>query len=127
MNGAVDAALRRHATRALALVATLVAGSASAVDDDLASVRTAYALTVRHAIQASLVFPPGLDGTSCRVAIEQGDDGVVTSIERLACDDTVLAAAVERAIRRASPLPRPDDPRVSEPRIVLTLTVPGSR
>ncbi|WP_440225216.1 cell envelope integrity protein TolA [Dokdonella sp. MW10] len=109
----------------MAIVAMPCAGFAEEGGDGLASARTTYALAVRQAIQAHLVFLPGLEGTSCRVAIEQ-DDGLVTSIERIACDDAVLAAAVERAIRRASPLPRPGDARVSEPRIVLTLTVPAS-
>lgn len=71
-----------------------------------------YAAKIRIAIRNKIVLPPGIQGNPEAVfAVNQLPGGDVLSVQlKRSSGIPALDAAIERAIRSASPLPRPDDP-----------------
>jgi len=64
------------------------------------------------------------EGAVCKVRIVQADDGEVRSAEPFDCDDHPgLAASVMLAVRQASPLPLPHDPKVFRRTLVIVFRV----
>ena len=70
-----------------------------------------YADKVRGKIRGNLVQPPGLKGNpTVRFVVSQLPNGEVLDVRlRKASGNTLYDDAVERAIRKSSPLPLPDD------------------
>lgn len=73
-----------------------------------------YKALIQQAVQRNWKQPASaVAGVECRVSVQQLPSGDVVSVRVESCngDDAVLQS-VERAVRAASPLPRPDDARL---------------
>lgn len=82
----------------------------------------AYAL-VRH-VQRNYRKPPGApDEFTCQLRMQLLPDGTVTNVRILkSCGDALLDRAVEDAVYRSSPMPRPADPTVFERDLTINFT-----
>jgi colicin import membrane protein len=82
----------------------------------------AYAL-VRH-VQSNYRKPPGApDDFACQLRMQLLPDGTVTNVRILkSCGDALLDRAVEDAVYRSSPMPRPADPSVFERDLTINFT-----
>jgi colicin import membrane protein len=81
-----------------------------------------YAAKVRGKIRGNIVLPPGLQGNPEAVfEVNQLPSGEVLSVKvRKSSGNPQLDAAIERAILKSSPLPKPDQPELFE----RTLKIP---
>lgn len=75
-----------------------------------------YAAKVRGKIRGNIVLPPGIQGNPEAVfEVTQLPSGEVLSVKvRKSSGNAFLDTAIERAIRKSSPLPKPDDPALFE-------------
>lgn len=70
-----------------------------------------YATKIRNKIRGNIVLPPGIQGNPEAIfEVNQLPTGEVLSIRlKRSSGNPVLDAAIERAIHKSSPLPKPDD------------------
>ena len=75
-----------------------------------------YAAKVRGKIRGNIVLPPGIQGNPEAIfEVTQLPSGEVLSVKvRKSSGNQTLDAAIERAILKSSPLPKPDDPGLFE-------------
>ncbi|WP_294272778.1 energy transducer TonB [Propionivibrio sp.] len=75
-----------------------------------------YAAKVRGKIRGNIVLPPAIQGNPEAVfEVTQLPSGEVLSVKvRKSSGNLTLDAAIERAILKSSPLPKPDDPGLFE-------------
>jgi membrane protein involved in colicin uptake len=83
-----------------------------------------YANSLIERIERRWVYPKRSRGKTCRILVTQADDGEVRDARILSCDSDELADSVYAAVFRSSPLPRPADPAIFNPRLELTFVVP---
>lgn len=71
-----------------------------------------YASKIRGKIRGNIVLPPNLQGNPEAIfEISQLPSGEVLDVkQKRSSGNPALDAAIERAIRKSSPLPKPDDP-----------------
>ncbi len=71
-----------------------------------------YANKIRVRVRSNIALPPSIQGNPEAVfMVDQLPTGEVLDVRlKRSSGNTALDAAIERAIRRSSPLPRPDDP-----------------
>jgi colicin import membrane protein len=76
---------------------------------------------VMRAIERQWNKPPSArPGVVCTVNITQAPTGTVLSVQAGECNgDEALRQSIEVAVKRASPLPTPEDPRLFERTVVL--------
>ena len=83
----------------------------------------AYRLMVMRAVESKWIKPPSArPGVVCTVNITQAPSGTVlsVSVQSGECNgDEALRQSIENAVRHASPLPTPEDPRLFERTVVL--------
>ncbi|HQR04830.1 MAG: TonB C-terminal domain-containing protein [Proteobacteria bacterium] len=87
-----------------------------------ANARDIYIARIRGKIRGLLVPPPGIPGNPVAVFdVSQLPGGEVLSVRlQQTSGYPILDAAIERAIRKASPLPKPDNPDLFERDLRLT-------
>jgi len=109
-----DEAARRQAERA---------AQAQAEGERLDRVAEWAHALVRH-VQNNYRKPPGApDAFACQVRLQLLPDGTVTNFRILKnCGDALLDRAVEDAVFRSSPMPRPADPSVFESDLTINFT-----
>lgn len=71
-----------------------------------------YASKIRGKVRGNIVLPPGIQGNPEAIfEINQLPGGEVLEVKlKRSSGNPALDAAIERAIRKSSPLPKPDDP-----------------
>lgn len=69
-----------------------------------------YQNKIRVKVRGNIVLPPGLGGNpEARFEVDQLPDGTVVDVRlKRSSGDAALDLAIERAIRKSSPLPKPD-------------------
>ncbi|MDH5485101.1 MAG: cell envelope integrity protein TolA [Gammaproteobacteria bacterium] len=79
----------------------------------LQALRAQYVLQIVAHVEKRWIQPAKLQqGWQCEVSVQQNALGDVTQVKMLRCTgDEAFRSSVERAIRRASPLPSPADPQ----------------
>ena len=87
----------------------------------------AYAVSIKHAIERHLEYPPGSGGKRCMASVTQDKSGHVVQLELSECEAGALASAVQAAVRAASPLPLPSDMRYFQRNLQLVFVVPDGR
>jgi len=85
--------------------------------------RATYIDQIRAKVRGNIVVPPGVQGNPEAVFIvDQLPDGTVVNVRLVqSSGNSALDAALERAIRRSSPLPLPEDKRLFERTLTLKL------
>ena len=85
--------------------------------------RATYIDQIRAKVRGNIVVPPGVQGNPEAVFIvDQLPDGTVVNVRLVqSSGNAALDAALERAIRRSSPLPLPEDKRLFERTLTLKL------
>jgi len=85
--------------------------------------RATYIDQIRAKVRGNIVVPPGVQGNPEAVFIvDQLPDGTVINVRLVqSSGNPALDAALERAIRRSSPLPLPEDKRLFERTLTLKL------
>ena len=85
--------------------------------------RATYIDQIRAKVRGNIVVPPGVQGNPEAVFIvDQLPDGTVVNVRLVqSSGNAALDAALERAIRRSSPLPWPEDKRLFERTLTLKL------
>jgi colicin import membrane protein len=75
-----------------------------------------YASKVRGKIRGNIVLPPGIQGNPvAEFEVTQLPTGDVLDVKvRKSSGNAMLDTAIERAIRKSSPLPKPDNPALFE-------------
>lgn len=86
-----------------------------------AAIDAGYADEIRARIKANIVLPPGIKGNPEAVfdVVQLPSGNVLNVVLRKSSGLPVYDAAVERAIRKASPLPRPDRPELFQRNLTL--------
>lgn len=86
----------------------------------------AYQRAVLAKVKENWVPPEGTPSSvSCTVRVKQFPDGEVISASVVdSCGSMVLDGSVIRAVYRASPLPKPDDPAFLDQELQFTFSVP---
>ncbi len=71
-----------------------------------------YAAKIRGKVRGNIVLPPNIQGNPEAIfEVNQLPSGEVLEVRlKRSSGNPVLDAAIERAIRKSSPLPKPDDP-----------------
>ncbi len=71
-----------------------------------------YAAKIRGKVRGNIVLPPGIQGNPEAVfEVSQLPSGEVLDVrQKRSSGNPALDSAIERAIRKSSPLPKPDDP-----------------
>lgn len=82
-----------------------------------------YVQRLHDAIQRNWMRPDAGAGESCTVVLRQNRKGVVDSLVREDCSDT-LWPSVERAVRRTEPLPQPTTPTLFNTALRLHFRAP---
>jgi len=87
-----------------------------------ANARAAYMFAIQQRISRNWVKPPtATAGIECVVNIRQLPGGEVVSVSIGTCNgDSAVRSSIEAAVRKASPLPSPEDPSVFDREIRLT-------
>ena len=82
-----------------------------------------YMSKVRGKIRGNIVVPPGISGNPELVfLVTQLPSGEVLSVKlKASSGNATLDNAVERAILKSSPLPKPDDPSLYEHDLILPI------
>lgn len=82
----------------------------------------AWADKIRAKIRGNIVLPPGIQGNpEALFDIVLLPTGEVLRVDtKKSSNNRALDDAIDRAIRKSSPLPKPDDPKVFERRLELT-------
>lgn len=85
----------------------------------LQSVRAQYIKSIQQQVARNWIKPPNITpGSYCEVMVEQNVMGDVIQVQVLKCSgNDVFRDSVDRAVRRASPLPMAPEPDVFEKRI----------
>jgi len=75
-----------------------------------------YANKIRGKVRGNIVLPPSIQGNPEAVfVVDQLPSGEVLEVRlKRSSGNPSLDAAIERAIRKSSPLPKPDDPSLFE-------------
>ncbi len=75
---------------------------------------------IRNKVERVLVTPPGTsENFYCEAELRQIPGGEVVQVTIGRCDSDLLARAIETAVWKASPLPRPEDPSLFEPYVTV--------
>ena len=84
--------------------------------------RQQYGLRIKQAVEHNWLRPAtNIEGFSCDVIIRQTMTGDVIDVQLKSCtNDNALQRSVERAVRKASPLPLPPNPDVFDREIQFT-------
>jgi len=84
------------------------------IDRENANVLARYQFALRQAIVRNWVAPASAEkGLSCDLLVRQSSGGVVLSVVIRRCNgDEAVRRSIEVAVKRASPLPLPDDPKL---------------
>jgi colicin import membrane protein len=84
--------------------------------------RSQYVATIAQKVNNNWLRPAGnVDGLSCDVIVTQTMSGDVIDVRLQECaNDVAFQRSVERAVRKASPLPLPPDPEVFDREIFFT-------
>jgi len=108
---------------ALAVAALSVQAQAQTAPPVAEPVRARYLDWIQSKVRGNIVVPPGVQGNPEAVfAIDQLPDGTVVNVRLVqSSGNPALDAAIERAIRRSSPLPLPEDKRLFERTLTLRL------
>lgn len=87
-----------------------------------ANARAAYMFAIQQKVSRNWVKPPtATAGIECVVNIRQLPGGEVVSVNIGTCNgDAAVRSSIEAAVRKASPLPSPEDPGVFDRDIRLT-------
>lgn len=100
--------IKRQAAEESQRVAAARAGAASkkGLDD--------YTNKIRSKVRGNIITPPGLSGNPEAVfLVSQAVDGTVLEVRlKRSSGDPSLDAAIEKAIHKSSPLPKPDQPEL---------------
>ena len=88
----------------------------------LQNLRAQYIKSIEQKVARNWLPPVKMQaGWSCEVSVKQNPLGEVTSVKMLNCTgSSAFNSTVERAVRKASPLPVPPDPQVFEANIQFT-------
>lgn len=88
----------------------------------LQNLRAQYIKSIEQKVARNWLPPVKMQsGWSCEVSVRQNPLGEVTSVKMLNCTgSSAFNSTVERAVRKASPLPVPPDPQVFEANIQFT-------
>lgn len=88
----------------------------------LQNLRAQYMKSIEQKVARKWVPPVKMQpGWSCEVSVRQNPLGEVTSVKVLNCTgSSAFNSTVERAVRKASPLPVPPDPQVFDANIQFT-------
>ena len=88
----------------------------------LQSQRLQYIMQIAQKVENNWLRPASTDeGQSCEIIVTQTMMGDVIDVQLQACSsDVAFQRSVERAVRKASPLPLPPDPALFERKIHFT-------
>ncbi|MDH5473840.1 MAG: cell envelope integrity protein TolA [Gammaproteobacteria bacterium] len=88
----------------------------------LDKLRVQYIKSIEQKVARNWLPPVKMQpGWSCEVSVKQNPLGEVTSVKMLNCTgSSAFNSTVERAVKKASPLPLPPDPQVFEANIQFT-------
>lgn len=88
----------------------------------LQNLRAQYIKSIEQKVARNWLPPVKMQsGWSCEVSVKQNPLGEVTLVKMLNCSgSSAFKSTVERAVRKASPLPVPPDPQVFEANIQFT-------
>ncbi|MDH5766088.1 MAG: cell envelope integrity protein TolA [Gammaproteobacteria bacterium] len=88
----------------------------------LQNLRAQYIKSIEQKVVRNWLPPVKMQpGWSCEVSVRQNPLGEVTSVKMLNCTgSSAFNSTVERAVKKASPLPVPPDPQVFEAKIQFT-------
>lgn len=91
-------------------------------NDRLQSLRAQYVKLIEQKVERNWLRPANSTADmSCEVIVTQTSLGDVMSVSLKSCsEDSVFQRSVERAVRKASPLPPPPDPEVFDREIHFT-------
>ncbi len=105
-----------------ALLEEEMAVAAAAREVRLQTQRQKYALLIAQKVESNWLRPvANTDGESCEVIVTQTMKGDVLDVLLQSCtSDNAFQRSVERAVRKASPLPMPPEPDVFERKIHFT-------
>ncbi len=82
-----------------------------------------YVSDIQNKVSRNWLRPAGSTGTLCSVLINQIPSGDVVGVQVTDCDgDIAFKQSVERAVRKASPLPLPADPELFQREIEFVFT-----
>ncbi|MGH8482068.1 MAG: energy transducer TonB [Nevskiaceae bacterium] len=100
-----------------------LAAQARAEGERLEKIGEWAAALIRH-VQGNYRKPPGApDDFACQVRMQLLPDGTVTNAKILkSCGSVLLDRAVEEAVLRSSPMPRPADPSVFDRDLTINFT-----
>lgn len=117
-----DERLRQAAETALK--AKLAAEEVALRQQRLATLQQAYIGQIGAKVQRAWIRPAGSGSHfDCRVLVNQLPTGEVVSVRvTRSCGTSALDRSVERAVLKASPLPRPSDPELFQREIVFEFT-----
>lgn len=122
-----EARLRQQTTTPASPAKTLSSASAPAAggapSGPSEQARATYIDQIRAKVRGNIVVPPGVQGNPEAVFIvDQLPTGEVVNVRLVqSSGNPALDAALERAIRRSSPLPLPEDKRLFERTLTLKL------
>jgi colicin import membrane protein len=79
-----------------------------------ATAQEAYVEKIRAKVKGNIVLPPGVSGDPFAIFyVDQLPDGSVIEVRlKRSTGNAQLDAAIERAIQKSSPLPKPDKPEL---------------
>ena len=88
----------------------------------LSSLRGQYIADIQNAVERKWIRPASAkQGLKCKVVVNQIPGGEVINVTVTQCiGDEVFRRSVETAVYKASPLPRPSDPKLFDREIVFT-------
>lgn len=88
----------------------------------LSSLRGRYIADIQNKVERNWIRPASArQGLKCKVAVNQIPGGEVINVTVTQCNgDEVFRSSVEKAVYKASPLPRPSDPGLFDRDIVFT-------
>lgn len=115
---------RQHREREAAMRAEIAAEQArldAAERQRLDSLRGQYVAAIAAKVERNWIKPPSArPGLSCEVRVRQIPGGEVIDVQVSRCTgDETFHRSVETAVRKASPLPIPQDPRLFEREIIF--------
>ena len=88
----------------------------------LSSLRGQYIADIQNKVERNWIRPASAkQGLSCKVVVNQIPGGEVINVTVTQCiGDEVFRSSVEKAVYKASPLPRPSDPALFDRELVFT-------
>ena len=93
----------------------------------LASLRDIYIAAIRGKIERNWLKPAGSEKMpDCEVNVQQGPGGIILGVSFGDCGATqIYRDSIENAVRRADPLPTPEDPALFQREITLIFKPEG--